>query len=298
MNTFRMLVVACGMVLAGAMSAPAQEKAQDKPREEAGSYRFVSGDEVLTHGDSVTLVRKGGEKVSGTFVWADPKSGRMFVRPKAGVAPVAVMAKDVDKIERITPAIGQLEKGGVRPAIETEGKPLPKYEIHSMSVRNGPYTSTFFYDLSLSSAERDQLRAMEKAANEVARQGTLIESLNQAIQDSARTDNVNVVQTAYPGYGAYAGVPYPYLYPYYYPVNYYVTYYAMYPAYAFGYYPFGGSTVVMQNSGTGTETQAKLTKSLSEAQAALAAAQKDLAMATNRAIYDPAGRVVAVRLEE
>jgi len=56
--------------------------------------------------------------------------------------------------------------------------------------------------------------------------------------------------------------------------------------------------VVIRDSGSNAQSIAALTKSLNEAQTALADAQKNYLAATQRAVYDPNGRIVAVRLEE
>src|SRR5262245_41414375 len=113
MNAVRMFV-ALGVALAATPYLAAQEKNTDAqpPVQEAGAkkqtaneatYRYVSGNETLTHGDDVTITRKGGEKVKGTFVWMDPKANRLYIRPSAGAAPVAVAADDIDKMERVMP---------------------------------------------------------------------------------------------------------------------------------------------------------------------------------------------------
>src|SRR5436305_1050612 len=106
MNVVRLLVT-FGIALAAAPFVAAQEKteensppAQKKPAApqaaNQGAYQYVSGNETLSSGDQVTLTRKGGEKVKGTFVWSDPQNKRLYIRPRAGAAPVAVAADDVD----------------------------------------------------------------------------------------------------------------------------------------------------------------------------------------------------------
>jgi len=203
----RMLALACGVASAALALAPwasAQDKTPPIQKKEAakqsfddllkshqqgnGSYRFVSGDETLTSGDAVSITRKGADKrVTGTFVYSDTKTGKLYIRPRAGERPVGIPAGDVDKIERVTPAVGTPEKGGIRPAIEQGEKPAQRYEIHTMTVQNGPYRTTFFYDMSLSGAERDQLSAMEKAGNDIVQKGTTIESLRTAMQNAPPT---------------------------------------------------------------------------------------------------------------
>jgi len=327
MTKVPMLALACGVASAALALAPwasAPGKTPPIQKKEAakqsfddllkshqqgnGSYRFVSGDETLTSGDAVSITRKGADKrVTGTFVYSDSKTGKLYIRPRAGERPVGIPAGDVDKIERVTPAVGTPEKGGIRPAIEQGEKPAQRYEIHTMTVQNGPYRTTFFYDMSLSGAERDQLSAMEKAGNDIVQKGTTIESLRTAMQNAATDTGTSVVQTAAPAYGQY--IP---AYPYYYPVEYYNLYYYLYypmvpfapygatfPGYGYGYGGGGGNTtVVIRDSGSNAQSIAALTKSLNEAQTALADAQKNYLAATQRAVYDPNGRIVAVRLEE
>jgi len=145
---------------------------------------------------------------------------------------------------------------------------------------------------------------MEKAANDVLEQSAIVESLNRAVQNIGNEPTAVVLGGGGGGYGYGYGYPYPY----YYPVDYYYVYYPMFgnmpysPGYGYGYggyggYGGGGPPGVVQNSGSSADP-AKLMKSLSEAQAALANTQKTLAMASNRAIRDTEGRIVAVRLEE
>jgi hypothetical protein len=331
MKPLRLLALACGAALLAAPALRAQEKA-DGPKiqkkevkkgayddmrqrfnQGAGDYRLVAGNETLTHGDFVTVTRKNGDKLTGVFVWADPKSGKMYVRPKAGQAPVGIATGDVNNIERITPAANGKGKGGIRPAIEPEGGTGPAYEIHSMQVHNGPYTTVYFFDTSLSAAERDQLSALEKAGNDVAQKGMEVEMLNKAIENNINQPPVSVVTTGgYGDYGPYGPLPYPY----YYPVAYglyspllpglnfggnYLYYYGGIPSWYYpGYFGGGGSntTVVMQNGGDSGKSLAALRKSLNEAQTALAAAEKQYTTAARRGVYDPSGRIVAVRLEE
>jgi hypothetical protein len=325
MIKLRVLVLACGVTLAVLPVAGAQDKGPTIQKKQVnkdtyedmlksyqqggGSYRFVSGDETLTSGDLVTIARKGAEgKVTGVFVYADPKTNKLYVRPKAGQAPVSIPAKDIDKIERISPAVGSPEKGGIKPAIEFGDKPAPKYEIHTMTVRNGTSTSTFYYDNSLSPAERDQLGAMERASNDLVQKSTTIETLRAAMENAANDSGTTVVQTAAPVYPSYIVDPYYYPYVGYYNAYYYPDfplgtggpYWGLYGGlYGVGYY--GGAsntTVVVRDSGNAGQSMAALAKSLSEAQAALNEAQKNYTAMSRRGIYDPSGHIVAVRLEE
>lgn len=337
MMKLRMLVLACGaLVAAGPLTpvAPAQDKAppiQTKQvkkdtyqnllnnyQQGGGNYRFVSGDETLTSGDFVSISRKGMGKVSGVFVYSDPKTGKLYVRAKAGQRPIAVPSSDIEKIERIRPAVGTTGKGGIKPAIETGEKQGPNYEIHTMTVHNGPETTMFHYGTSLSDAETNELRALERARTEVLRKRAMVDSLSQAI-DNAAAPPVNIVATNTGGGYGYGGYPYyaytPYAgFGYYSPVytpwvigwpgwNYGLTNYGVAsPGWGWpGMYPYGGgsnSTVVVENTGSTGQSVAALTKALGEAETALATARKNYIAASQRAVYDPSGHIVAVRLEQ
>jgi hypothetical protein len=309
-----MLALACGVALAAgplAPVAPAQGKTKEtKQAADTGTYRFVSGDETLTSGDQVSINRKNMGKVTGVFVYADPKSNTLFVRPKSGQPPIAVPASEIDKVERIRPAGTTGGKGGVRPAIDAGEKGAPTYEIHTMTIHDGPSVRTFYYSTSLSPGEAEQLRAMEQARADVMQKRAMVDSLGAAIQDAATAPPATaVVQTAGPGYGYPAYVA-PYAYYGYNLVFNWPLFNA--PGYGFGlpsfgyatlapeYYGGGGnSTVVVQNGGGGAgQSLAALTKALSEAEAALADARKNYDTVARRAVYDGDGRIVAVRFAE
>ncbi len=334
MIKFRMLLLGCGAVLAAGPLTPiahAQGKAppiQTKQvkkdtyqnllsnyQQGGGSYRFVSGDETLTSGDFVTISRKGAGKVTGVFVYSDPKTGKLYVRPKSAQPPIAVPANDIDKIERIQPAMGTTGKGGVKPAIETGEKPAPHYEIHTLTVHNGPEATTYHYSTSLSPGEREQLDALEQARATMQEKRAIADSLSQAIENEANTPPVTVVQTGGggPGYGSYYSYPAFAGYGYYNPM--YTPWITGWPGFNFGwtnygasvpgwgypaYYGGGGgnSTVVVANSGSTGQSVAALTKALNEAETAFADAQKHYAALSQNAVYDPSGHIVAVRLEK
>jgi len=296
----------------------AQEKGAKKQAANQGMYRYVSGNETLTHGDEVTLTRKGeGGKVKGTFVWMDPKSNRLYIRPEAGAAPVAVAADDIDKMERVTPVANVQDKGGVRPAIN-DGDPQarPNSEIHVLEIYNGTTKSVHHFGDKLSRAERERLAEIDRAAADVADKRLTIQSLSRSVQNMGTDTGTAVVQTAaapptlpywaYPFYDYYA--PGGYATPYYYPS------YGPYagPMYGLGYgagyglgYGYGGygmgaapSTVVVQTSGGGGASRSDLMKSLGEAQTALANAQKSYAAVQNNAVYGSGGQIIAVRMPE
>jgi hypothetical protein len=325
MNKIGTLALACAVTLTIASTARAQEKPGGPGpskkdsfeellksyRQGGGSHRFVVGDTAMKHGEFVTVTAKGMDPISGVFVWADPKSGKVYIRQKAGMPPIAVPGRDIEKIR---PAAGAPDKGGVKPAIEGEAQAAPGNEIHTMTIQDGPNTRTYFFDSSLSPAERDQLGAIERAGTDLAQKAALVESLRNSLENAANDSGVTVI----PGGGGYGGYGYmpPYLgYPYYYPVAYYnlyyYLYYPMFGGYPYGYGGFpgyygggyggggggGGSTVVVNNSGGGSGVAA-LSKSLAEAQNALTDAQKTYAAVRNRGIYDSDGRIIAVRLEE
>jgi hypothetical protein len=328
MKKLGMFALACGVTLAMAAAARAQvqpavvaggqptdkksKKDKDsfeallKSYQQGGTNRFAVGDDSMTHGDFVTLKSKNGP-VTGVFVYSDPKTGKVYIRQKAGMPPVAVPSRDIDQIR---PAGTTSDKGAVKPAMESGSATQPGgYEVHGLTINNGPTATTYYFDSSLSPGERDQLSAIENAGNDVARKAALVQSLRQSLENAANDTGVTVVPSG--GYGGYGGYGAPYLaYPYYYPVAYYnLYYYLYYPMWGgyggYGGYPGnwgggyggGGSTVVVNNSGGGSSVAA-ISKSLAEASSALADAQKSYASLRGRAIHDAEGRVIAVRLDE
>jgi hypothetical protein len=333
-------MVALGVALAAGTIVAAQEKsgnesppvqkkeasAQPAKGSGGGMYQFVSGDKTLTHGDEVTVTRKGGGTVKGTFVWMDPKANRLYIRPKAGATPVAVSADDIGGL---TFAANVPDKGGVKTAINNGSRPGPRPEIHSMEIFNGTTRSVSYSGPTLSRAERDRLAEIDRAAADVAEKEMLVQSLGREIQNPRTDANVSVVQVAPQGP---ATLPY-WAYPFYdyYPQGGYPTpwYYPVYGAYAFGpagygwgygwggygwgntgwagmgygwgNAPYGGvapsSTVVVQ-APANNAGKADLMKSLGEARTALSQAQKHYAAVRENAVYGPGGRIIAVRLPE
>ena len=267
------LTFACGPLLAQEKAVPS-----DKSPVQPGTYRFVSNKEVLTHGDAVTMTRKsGGATVSGVFVYADETSGRLFVRPQAGRPPVAVAVRDIDKIDRITPASGRADKGGVRPAIDTGATPAPNYEIHEMRGYNGPYMSIYFDSSSVSAEERKQLLAIEQASTNLVSKGALVASLRQAIQEAA--SELSTPQ--------YENIPYSFL-------AYYPT---AYPVYSSGNLLIVVPAPIVDNRPNVANSLAILAKNLKEAEADLAIARKNYDVVSSQAVYEPGGHIVAVRLK-
>ena len=340
MIKLRMLVLACGVTLAAGPLAPVAP-AQGKPPpiktkevkkdtfadllrnyQQTGSYRFVSGDESLTSGQFVTITRKDKGKVSGVFVYADPKSNKLYIRPKAGATPVAVPSNEIEHIDLTRPAgTGTTGKGGIKPAIETGEKSAPSYEIHTLTIHDGPMTRTFHYETSLSDAERNQLNALERARTDLLQKRTRVESLSEMIDNAATAPPVTIAQggpgvalapyfAPYAFYGYYPGFynPFQWNWPGYSSgwsnYGYEIPALAYYPAYGgFGTYggyggAGGGSTVVVTNPGSTGQNVAELTKALKEAQTALNDAEKAYVAANQRAIFDNDGRIVAVRLAE
>jgi len=267
----------------------------------AGQERFASGDTTMTHGDSVTLTRKGGEKVSGVFVWSDAKAGRVYIRPKAGQAPVAVATNEIEKVDRVIPAAAKADKGGIAPAVETNDARGPVYEIHTMTVHSGPLAVTYYFDDSLSESERNELRALEKAASELARREMRVETLRQEL-DAATQPPAPLVLVPYNEL-LYGEPYYDYSYAGYAPYGGYGSYagYAPYAPYLplFGYRPRSPVVnVVVQTAPPPAPDTEKITKSLDEAIAARDAAQKQYRALASRDVYDGRGHIVAVRLEK
>jgi len=325
MNALRMLV-ALGVALAAVPFAAAQEKAPDEvspaPQQETkkqettrpqpsagkgeGMYRYVSGDLTMTHGDQVTIAGKNGQgEVKGTFLWMDPKSNLLYVRTKPGQPPVAV------------PAANVTGKGGVKFANNPEEESSRTPEVQSLEIYNGTNKSVHHSGPALSPAERQRLGEIDKAAADVAEKRAMVQSLERSLKDAGSESTIKVVQVP-----AAPSTPLPYwaypFYDYYAPGGYYTPYY--YPSYGpwFGYgyglgygmgygpgYGWGSGTaaasptvVVQTSAGNGGAARAELRKSLSEAQTALAQAQKQYAAVQNSAIYGPGGQIVAVRMPE
>ena len=299
MRTLLIPVVAVAMVALGAPIAAGQQPRIEKKSVDgerygelvqgfqgnADSARFVSGDEKLTHGDFVTLHRKAGEAVRGMFVWADPK-GRLYIRTKAGERPTAVPANDIAKIDRVVPASGQADKGKVTPAIEGDTDNRPTYEIQTMTVRNGPVPVTYYFDNSLSDAERKELRALEKAAADVSEKQMQVAAHQQALDDAIGRSAAPPMYADAGPYAYYPNMPYTY------------SDWANYP---YPWFPgrFTYVVVVPQNAPeTQTLDPAKLQKNVSDAKAALETSRKNYAALASHAVYDNRGHIVAVRLEE
>jgi hypothetical protein len=256
---------------------------------EIGTHRFVSNDEVLAHGDVVTIRRKAGKaSVSGVFVRADPRSARLFVRPQPGQAPVPVATNDIENVDRITPTLGRLGNGGIRSAFGIEERPTSTYEIHELQVRNGPYSKSYYYDSSLSPSERELLMAISRASADVEAKGQQVDlasrMLHEAIAESVAPE-VPVVLAA---------DTFPYAYPQILILDQSLR---PNPVYSVGYSPVVPTPVVVKRWAS-ADSLADLTKNLREAEAVLAQARKDYETTRERAIFDPAGHIIAVRLDD
>lgn len=299
------LVALGSTAIAQEKPAPAKQDAAAKPDP---NVRTGESQRQLHHGDRVVLKGKG----EATVVWQDTKSDKVYVRTKAGERPVAVSRNEITDVR---PVAGTKNTGGIRPAVE--GDPPPPsadYEIRSVQVYNGPYKTVHFFGRDLSPAERAQLNDLEKAANRVADDEELVENLENAIQRPSipTSQEVNVVPTPaatpYP-YGMPGVYPYSYFAPYYpyyyYPISYYNNYYFnYYPPLAFfpPMMPQTSPTIIVQNSGGGANdggaSRTDLAKALQAAQDRLRKDRESYAQASSRAVYDPSGRIVAVRFEE
>jgi hypothetical protein len=277
----KLFAAAVAAVALGCVPVLAQEKKVQN------TYRVVANDEILTHGNAVTITSKtGSANVSGVFVYADPKSARLYVRPRAGQAPVAVALNEIQKIDRIAPAVDRSVKDGVRPAIESDARPISSFEIHELQVRNGPYTNVYFYESSLSPKEQEQLTTITRTAADVEAKGLMVDRLSRAIQEAVTEWTVPSV----PLLSAEVILPYAYPPLFVLPTNSPTTNSVILPGYA--------AIVPTSVRRHPRDSLAELTKSLSEAEAALAMSRKNYETACSRAIYEPGGRIIAVRLED
>jgi hypothetical protein len=281
---FGVLTLTCAPLLGQEKNAPGA-----KSPIETGTHRFVSNDEVLTHGDVVTIKRKAGQdSVSGVFVRADPRSGRLFVRPQPGQAPVAVATNDIEKVDRITPTLGRPGNGGIRPAIGNDERPTPTYEIHELEVRNGPYSKFYYYDSSLSPSERQLLMAISRASADVEAKGQQVDLVSRMLHEA-------IAERVAPRLPVVlAADAFPYAYPQILIVENPLT---ANPVYLVGYSAVVPTPVVVKRWAS-AESLADLSKNLRDAEAAFAEARKVYETARERAIYEPAGHIIAVRLED
>jgi hypothetical protein len=258
-----------------------------EPSIQKDTYRVVSNDESFAHGTSVQITRKtGSPKVSGVLVYADPKVGCLYVRPGAGQAPVAVALNEIQKIDRIAPALDRSVKDGVRPAIEIDARPRSAYEIHELQIRNGPYTKVHFYESSLSPSERELLRTISRTSADVEAKGLLVDSLSRAIQEAVTDLTVPALPIISPAYFP----PDAYQPPFVLVANSSMTNPVIVPGYTGG--------VLTAAPAPRPDSLAELMKRLSEAEAALAMSRKNYEAACSRAIYEPGGRIIAVRLDD
>ena len=144
--------------------------------------RGVLSGEALHNGDLVSIRRKGQEgRLNGTFVYEDGKNNRILVRPKAGATPVAVPLKDIEEIDRIMPASTEGGKGGVRFASDEAA--AARGEIHVLEVFNGPVKEVRYYGANLSPAEKQELAALQKAANDLAADQEAAARLERTLQE-------------------------------------------------------------------------------------------------------------------
>ncbi len=274
---------------------------------EAATTPTALGGEGLHNGDMVSLRRKGVEgRLNGTFVYEDAKTSRIFVRPRAGEAPVPVALKDIEDVERIVPASTSGGKDGVRFATD-DGPRARHREIYMLEIYNGPVKEVRYYGPNLSPAEKQELAALQKAANELtADQETAVHlerSLNEQptpaelmAQQYRLASMLALASTSGFTYSNYGFNPSPY--------NFGGN--LFYPAVSGPY--FGGTMPIINTVAAPAPTpaagqapqpsQAELMKSLKEARERVEQDRQALASLRNRAILDSDGSIVAVRLDE
>ena len=155
-------LTALPLVFALFLSAQAEDPPKGKQAIKEAAFQPAAD---LRHGNLVLVTLNDGTKIRGTLVRVDRKTGKWFVRTSAGERPQAILQKDVKKIERDAKEGGT--STGIRPAgyQETTGQP----EIHTMVVYNGSIKTMHYFGVPLSPGERERLKALEDAENEVVR---------------------------------------------------------------------------------------------------------------------------------
>lgn len=287
--------LACGALLLTAAVLPAQEKAGPVVKKKvvspeeyrklraAAATRPAAGEEALKHGDFVALARRAGGRLNGVVVYVDEGSGRLFVRPRSGAAPVAVALKDVTEIERIVPA-------------SSSG---PEAEITPLEIYNGSVRTVHFFAPTLSPGEREQLRDLESAANRLAEQQGLAEQVEDAMARSLTEDDSAA--------GAQGGYGVPFGYGNGYPYIAYMPFYRYLPL-SLSYFPFVNYFPMYYGGGMAPqatvqrpsreETQANLMKQYDRLTEMLGKARQTYDTTRRRAVFDNDGRLIAVRSME
>jgi hypothetical protein len=286
-----------GLVVKKKVVSPDQYQKMTEPSSERG---VLSG-ETLSNGDFVSLRRKNVEgRLNGIFVYEDAKNQRIFVRPRPHAVPVAVPTSAIEDIERIVPANTQAEKGGIRFATE-EGAAAPHREIVAQYIYNGSTREVRYYGATLSSAEKQELAALEKAAHELAQDEEAVTTMEQAItaQPTAAAEAAREARLA----AASANGPFGFEYYTYNnnPTNFGGNF--LNPVMPF-FGGFGRNSVNVSVPPppapvvAPAPSLAEMQKSLQTARERVEQDRKTYLAARSRAIFDATGDIVAVRLDE
>jgi hypothetical protein len=294
--------------------------------EGATTQTALSG-EALDNGDFVSLRRKNQEgRLNGVFVYEDTKNQKIYVRPRPNEAPVAIPVKEIEDMERIVPASTQGAKGGVRFANEDQLGARHR-EIQALSIYNGPNKEVRYYAPTLSNAEKQELQAMARAANDVASGQDTVASLERSMGDQPGTYEEAVsreILARQKMIMALASVSAPPMMPIY-TYNFPYESFSYLPTYNYGGNIIWGGGLGMPNLGAyglglgasfGAGVQSiqsvtvaapqparpqdlpELQKSLQSAREKLDRDRQAYATARSRAIVDDRGDIVAVRLDE
>jgi len=154
----------------------------------APDTRAALSGETLRNGDYVSVQRKGEtNRINGVFVYEDAQ--KIYVRSQPQAAPTGVPLKEIEDIDRIVPANTEKAKGGsIRFATEDLSGAPPR-EIHVLHVYNGTTKEVRYYGPTLSAAEKQDLAALEKAANQLATDQEMAQALERSLAEPAgRTD--------------------------------------------------------------------------------------------------------------
>jgi len=260
----------------------------------APDTRAALSGETLRNGDYVSVQRKGEtNRINGVFVYEDAQ--KIYVRSQPQAAPTGVPLKEIEDIDRIVPANTEKAKGGsIRFATEDLSGAPPR-EIHVLHVYNGTTKEVRYYGPTLSAAEKQDLAALEKAANELATDQEMAQALERSLAEPAgRTDTAAARAPSGPGFAW----------------DFYSTTNVPLPGFGFGSgLPFmlpymmmnGGSSPTINVTLPAAAPPPSLAEQEKSLQSARERVEKDrqaYQTARNRAIFDSNGDIVAVRFAD
>jgi len=178
-----MRIVFLPALLFGIVALPGIISAQEgkKPERVGTGFQPANMTQDLQHGRLLEITMKGNQnKIKGTLVRVDPNGERLYVRTQPGAAPQAIVAKDIDKIEKGV-KFG-LSKDNVK-LVGSESDVIDP-EIQTYEIINGTRRTVNYVAPTLSSGEKSMLQNLESAQNELA-QLQFLQDRQQLVMDNA-----------------------------------------------------------------------------------------------------------------